>query len=119
MLVLSIVGIVAQAKGVLCESGSWSFHTAKAYITLFDFISITYGPLQPLRIPLILKTDRIALYGLLLFYGLTKEELQGRKPLAKFLSIKLIVMFTFYQSFVVSFRTLDIGFMLRDRSSPS
>ena len=44
----------------------------------------------------------MALYGLLIFYGLTKEELAGRKPLAKFLSIKLIVMFTFYQSFVVS-----------------
>lgn len=29
-------------------------------------------------------------------------ELEGRRPLAKFLSIKLIVMFTFYQSFVVS-----------------
>jgi hypothetical protein len=43
----------------------------------------------------------IALYGLILFYGLTKEELVGRRPLAKFLSIKLIVMFTFYQSFVV------------------
>lgn len=39
--VLSIVGIIAQAKGVLCESGSWSFRTAKAYITLFDGISIT------------------------------------------------------------------------------
>ena len=43
----------------------------------------------------------IALYGLVLFYGLTKEELAGDRPLAKFLSIKLIVMFTFYQSFVV------------------
>ena len=43
----------------------------------------------------------IALYGLILFYGLTKEELAGRRPLAKFLSIKLIVMFTFYQSFMV------------------
>jgi len=80
---LSIIGIIAQAKGVLCESGSWSFRTAKAYITLFDGISIT-----------------IALYGLLVFYGLTKEELAGKRPLAKFLSIKLIVMFTFYQSFV-------------------
>jgi hypothetical protein len=48
----------------------------------------------------------IALYGLILFYGLTKEELVGRRPLAKFLSIKLIVMFTFYQSFVVCFRYL-------------
>jgi Organic solute transporter Ostalpha len=37
-----------------------------------------------------------------LFYGLTKEELAGNRPLAKFLSIKLIVVFTYYQSFVVS-----------------
>ena len=39
---------------------------------------------------------------MILFYGLTKEELAGKRPLAKFSSIKLIVMFTFYQSFVVS-----------------
>ena len=45
----------------------------------------------------------IALYGLIVFYGLTKEELVGRRPLAKFLSIKLIVVFTFYQSFVVCY----------------
>ena len=37
-----------------------------------------------------------------MFYGLTHEELKGRRPLAKFLAIKLIVMFTFYQSFIVS-----------------
>ena len=47
------------------------------------------------------RLARIALYGLLIFYGLTKEELAGRKPLSKFLSIKLIVMFTFYQALVV------------------
>ena len=35
-----------------------------------------------------------------MFYGLTKDELVGQRPLAKFLCIKLIVMFTFYQSFV-------------------
>src|SRR5579863_4906202 len=45
-------------------------------------------------------SSSIALYGLILFYGLTKAELAGRRPLAKFLSIKLIVMFT-YQSFMV------------------
>jgi len=44
----------------------------------------------------------IALYGLVLFYVLTKEELAGRRPLAKFLCIKLIVFATFYQSFVFS-----------------
>jgi len=80
---LSIVGIICQAKGVLCESGPWSFKTANAYIEVIDGVSIT-----------------IALYGLILFYGLTREELKGRRPLAKFLSIKLIVMFTFYQGLV-------------------
>jgi len=44
----------------------------------------------------------VALYGLLTFYILTKEELQPRRPLAKFLAIKLIVFATFYQSFVFS-----------------
>lgn len=44
----------------------------------------------------------VALYGLLIFYDLTKPYLEGRKPLAKFLCIKLMIMFTFYQSFIVS-----------------
>nr|VWP01546.1 Glucose transporter rco-3 [Ganoderma boninense] len=82
---LSIAGIICEHYGVLCQSGPWSFKTAHAYFSVIDFISIT-----------------VALYGLLLFYGLTKDELVGRKPLSKFLSIKLIVMFTFYQSFVFS-----------------
>jgi hypothetical protein len=43
----------------------------------------------------------IAIYGLVLFYDLTKEELAGRRPLAKFLSIKLIVFLSFFQSLVV------------------
>ena len=43
----------------------------------------------------------MALYGLIVFYDLTKEELAGRRPLAKFLSIKLIVLFTFFQTLLV------------------
>ncbi|EMD36088.1 hypothetical protein CERSUDRAFT_115994 [Gelatoporia subvermispora B] len=81
--VLSIVGIICQHYGVLCESGPWSFKTANAYIEVIDAASIT-----------------IALYGLIIFYSLTKDELKGRRPLSKFLSIKLIVMLTFYQSLV-------------------
>ncbi|KAH9929265.1 organic solute transporter Ostalpha-domain-containing protein [Fomitopsis serialis] len=73
---ISIAGIICQAYGVLCESGPWSFKTANSYLK-----SLTV----------------IALYGLIIFYALTKDELKGRRPLAKFLSIKLIVMFTFYQ----------------------
>ena len=55
-----------------------------------------------------------ALYGLIMFYGLTHEELQGRRPLAKFLSIKLIVMLTFYQSFVVSHILLNLYISFSD-----
>ncbi|KAG2062925.1 DUF300-domain-containing protein, partial [Suillus decipiens] len=79
----SIAGIICQIYNVLCESGPYSIHFANVYLEAIDFASIS-----------------VALYGLLLFYGLTKEELAGRRPLAKFLSIKLIVMFTFYQCFV-------------------
>ncbi|KAG1880953.1 organic solute transporter Ostalpha-domain-containing protein [Suillus subluteus] len=82
---VSIAGIVCQVYNVLCESGPYSIYFANVYLEAIDFASIS-----------------VALYGLLLFYGLTKEELVGRRPMAKFLSIKLIVMFTFYQSFVFS-----------------
>jgi len=82
---ISIAGIICQAYDVLCEE-SWNYRHASVYLTAIDFVSIT-----------------VSLYGLLLFYGLTKEELRGRRPLAKFLCIKLIVMATFYQSFVFDF----------------
>ena len=57
--------------------------------------------LNLIRCPLLISGTRIALYGLIVFYALTKDELKGKRPLAKFLSIKLIVMFTFYQGLVV------------------
>jgi hypothetical protein len=82
--VISIVAIVCEVYKVLGYSCSYSYKFAEVYLEAVDFVSISF-----------------ALYGLIVFYGLTKEELRGRRPLAKFLSIKLIVMFTFYQSFVV------------------
>ncbi|KAF9456290.1 DUF300-domain-containing protein [Collybia nuda] len=80
---VSIVGIVCEKFDVLCEAAGFSIHYASVYLEAINFASIS-----------------IALYGLLVFHGLTSEELKGRRPLAKFLCIKLIVMFTFYQSFV-------------------
>lgn len=82
---VSIVGIICQKYNVLCETAGFNTHFANVYLESVNFASIS-----------------IALYGLLMFYGLTAEELKGRRPLAKFLAIKLIVMFTFYQSFVFS-----------------
>jgi hypothetical protein len=83
--VISIIGIVCEVYHVLGYSCGYSYKFAEVYLEAIDFVSISF-----------------ALYGLIVFYGLTKDELTNRRPLAKFLSIKLIVMFTFYQSFVVS-----------------
>ncbi|KAJ3813928.1 DUF300-domain-containing protein [Lentinula aff. lateritia] len=80
---ISVAAIICQAYNVLCESAGFNARYANVYLEAIDFVSIS-----------------VALYGLFLFYGLTKEELIGRRPLAKFLAIKLIVMFTWYQSFV-------------------
>jgi len=79
---VSIIAIICQAFNVLCED-QWSIHFANVYLEAVDFVSIS-----------------VALYGLILFYVLTKEELVGRRPLAKFMCIKLIVFFTYYQGFV-------------------
>ncbi|KAF8991474.1 hypothetical protein BDQ17DRAFT_1332847 [Cyathus striatus] len=61
----------------------WSVLQWLLYVLVFDLVSIS-----------------VALYGLVIFYGLTAEELKERRSLAKFLAFKLIVMFAFYQSFV-------------------
>lgn len=81
---ISVASIVTQYYNVYCSS-SYSYKYAYVYLVSVDTVSIT-----------------VALYGLILFYVLTREELRGRRPLAKFLCIKLIVMVTFYQSFVFS-----------------
>lgn len=93
--------MICQAFNVLCSSESWNVHYAQVYLDAVDFVSIRYVQLNTLP-PFANNPFSVALYGLILFYGLTKEELAGRRPLAKFLSIKLIVMFTFYQSFMVT-----------------
>ncbi|KAG0140602.1 hypothetical protein CROQUDRAFT_664978 [Cronartium quercuum f. sp. fusiforme G11] len=82
--VITIAAIVCEALGVLCPN-QYSIYFAEAYLEAFDFVVFT-----------------IALYGLVVFYTVTKEHLKGRSPLAKFLTIKGIVFFTFYQGFVFS-----------------
>ncbi|KAK8865604.1 hypothetical protein IAR55_000748 [Kwoniella newhampshirensis] len=81
---ISIIGIICQYFGVLCPE-QYSPHFAEVYLDAVDFVSIS-----------------VALYGLIVFYVLCKGELKGRKPLSKFLAIKLIVFFTFYQTFLFS-----------------
>ena len=99
----SIAGIICERFDVLCEADGFSFRAARVYLEGISFISITYVFDFSMLICIfyLIHLLSIALYGLLIFYGLMNEELKDRRPMAKFLSIKLIVMFTFYQSFVV------------------
>ncbi|GAA5981431.1 hypothetical protein JCM5350_004063 [Sporobolomyces pararoseus] len=81
---ISIIEIICQAYEVLCPT-RYSVYFAEVYLDAADFVSIS-----------------VALYGLIVFYALVKEQLTGKKPLAKFLCIKFVVMILFYQSFVFS-----------------
>ncbi|KIL60228.1 hypothetical protein M378DRAFT_84054 [Amanita muscaria Koide BX008] len=83
----SIAGIICERYGVLCGSAGFNIHFASVWIQAIEFVSIS-----------------VALYGLFVFYGLILAELEGKRPMFKFAAIKLIVMFTFYQSFL--FQTL-------------
>ncbi|CAD6937004.1 unnamed protein product [Tilletia controversa] len=79
---LSIAGVILQYFDLLCTQ-TYSYKYGEVYLAAVDFVSIS-----------------IALYGLIVLYALLREDLNGRKPLSKFLTIKLAIFFTFYQSFV-------------------
>ena len=69
---------------------------------MVDFVSVRLGLQLPSLWHCFLTLLSVALYGLLLFYSLAREDLRGRRPLAKFLAIKMLVFLTFYQGFMVS-----------------
>lgn len=75
---ISIASVVTEVLGVFC-GGSQSPYFANIYLEAIDFFSVS-----------------IALYGLITLYTLTHEELKGRRPLAKFMTIKIVRSFVFF-----------------------
>ncbi|KAI8451091.1 hypothetical protein BY996DRAFT_8540468 [Phakopsora pachyrhizi] len=61
--------IICHSRDVLCLT-QYSIHFAQAYLKAFDFITFS-----------------LALYGLIGFYNVTRVQLKGKSPLAKFLTI--------------------------------
>jgi len=78
------IAIVLNLTGVYAN-GEWDFTRGYPYITIIINISQT-----------------IALYFLVTFYANTKLELQPFSPLPKFIVIKLIVFFIFWQGVLMS-----------------
>ncbi|KAH8823599.1 organic solute transporter Ostalpha-domain-containing protein [Flagelloscypha sp. PMI_526] len=82
---VTIIAIICEAQGVLCESAGFNLRYASVYLSFIGTFSML-----------------TAMYGLILFYLLTKKELENRRPLSKFLCIKLMVFLGIFQSFIFS-----------------
>jgi hypothetical protein len=78
------IAVVLNLAGVYAN-GQWLFNRGYPYITIIVNISQT-----------------LALYSLVAFYTNTKTELRPFKPLPKFIVIKLIVFFIFWQTVLMS-----------------
>jgi len=78
--VTSIVEIVLHRYG-LCIDGDYSFKNGYLWLSLVNNISVS-----------------ISLYSLVLFYMATEVKLKPFKPFFKFVCVKSILFFSYWQS---------------------
>jgi Organic solute transporter Ostalpha len=82
--IMALLSFGFDAIGMYWD-GEWSWGYAYPYIMLIDNISQT-----------------IALYALIVFYQVLKDDLAPVKPVPKFLVVKSVVFFTFWQGVTLS-----------------
>jgi len=81
---LAVIAVILDFSGVY-NNGSFSTKSGFLYVTILNNISIT-----------------ISLYFLLLFYSIVREDLEPFKPWKKFLCIKAIIFFAFWQGITLT-----------------
>jgi len=81
---MTVLSAILQAFNLYCP-GNWSPMRGNIYITFVLFISVT-----------------VAMYALVMFYSLGKEQMAHYKPIGKFLSVKFVIFLSFWQGIVVS-----------------
>jgi len=81
---MALMAIILYIKGHY-HTGSFSLADGYLWITIITTISIA-----------------LCLYFLLLFYGFIAEVIERQRPMLKFLSIKVLIFFVFWQSLTVS-----------------
>ncbi len=78
--ITSITEIILHRNNLLIE-GDYSLRNGYLWISLINNISVS-----------------LSLYSLVLFYMATEERLKPFKPLMKFLCVKTIIFFSYWQS---------------------
>jgi len=82
---MAFIATFSQALGNYCAGELTAFHAGYPWITAINLISVT-----------------VAMYALVLFYVVAKEELKPYNVVPKFLSVKFIIMMSFWQSVAVA-----------------
>lgn len=82
--IISTIAVVALSSKGLFHQGEWSWTSGYGYIAVAMNVSIAY-----------------ALYCLVKLYYATKDDLRDWNPVAKFLCIKGVIFFTFWQGFAI------------------
>jgi hypothetical protein len=85
--ICAIAAVCLEPFGLLGD-GEFAVNRGYLYFTVVTNASVT-----------------VALYALVLFYIAAKEELERFSPVAKFLSVKAVLFFTFWQSILIAVLT--------------
>ncbi|KAF8933870.1 hypothetical protein BGZ52_006531 [Haplosporangium bisporale] len=80
---MTIAAVVLEYKGLYCEY-IYAVNYGKLYITIINFVSVT-----------------LAMYCLVLFYVTIKTEIASHAPFLKFLCVKLVIFFCFWQTWIL------------------
>lgn len=82
--VLALLTMVLKVSGNYQE-GEFSWSSSYLYLTFFYNLSVC-----------------LSLWCLMVFFYATKQDLKGFRPLPKFLSVKAIIFFSFWQGVVIA-----------------
>ncbi|GJJ71048.1 hypothetical protein EMPS_03398 [Entomortierella parvispora] len=82
--ITTIAAVILQYYNLYCTT-SYNFHFGNVYITIIDFVSVS-----------------LAMYCLIVFYSNIKDEIAEYKPLWKFLCVKLVIFFVFWQTWLLN-----------------
>lgn len=82
--IMTVLALICELSGVY-EENNFTFNNAYTYIVVINNVS-----------------QFVSMYCLVLFYKANREELKPMNPIAKFLCIKAVIFFSFFQGFIIS-----------------